>query len=570
MNWLTVLKPYIKKKIGFGIVAVLLVIAEVVLGSFQPKIVAQIIDVGIQQNRLDYILHQGTVMLMICIGGYITGVLATIISGKLSAEIGHDVRKDLFSKILHAEMQENNNIKKQSLFNIISGDCGTLMEFLAELIHICVKPLLLFVAGLVMLFLINPTFSWVMLAAIVTELTIMLYLYRKTASVFSQIRLKIDGLVKVLRQNIIGARAIRIFSRERKEQSRFFEKNQQIEEESLGIWRFSAKINAVVMMVMNTVILLVLLIGGLQAQNQTLKIGQILASITYSQQVMMSMLSFGMFFRELAETNVASRRIDRVLQLQPEQLHTQREFDQQIEEICFENVSFCYEGTYKLQNISFTIRKGEKVGFLGETASGKTLLIDLLTGLYTIASGNIFVNGLNICQFTPESLRAHIAVAMQEDGIFSDTIEENIAWGRMGDLAAAVDAADAKTLVDNTPGKLRTHLFDKGANLSGGQRNKLQMARALYSDAEVLIVDDAISQIDAAGKKRILENMCRDERRNIVILTSQRPSVLRGCTWIFVMQSGRIIAAGDHQTLLSDCALYRTFCEMQEGITDET
>ena len=284
----------------------------------------------------------------------------------------------------------------------------------------------------------------------------------------------------------------------------------------------------------------------------------------------MSMLSFGMFFRELAETNVASRRIDRVLQLQPEQLHTQREFDQQIEEICFENVSFCYEGTYKLQNISFTIRKGEKVGFLGETASGKTLLIDLLTGLYTIASGNIFVNGLNICQFTPESLRAHIAVAMQEDGIFSDTIEENIAWGRMGDLAAAVDAADAKTLVDNTPGKLRTHLFDKGANLSGGQRNKLQMARALYSDAEVLIVDDAISQIDAAGKKRILENMCRDERRNIVILTSQRPSVLRGCTWIFVMQSGRIIAAGDHQTLLSDCALYRTFCEMQEGITDET
>lgn len=570
MNWLTVLKPYLKKKIVVGFIAVVLVTLEVVLGSFQPKLVAQIIDIGIQQNRIDYIMQLGTAMLIICIAGYVTGVLATILSGKLSSEIGCNIRNDLFSKILHADMQQNNNVKKQSLFNIISGDCGTLMDFLSELIHICIKPLLLFVAGLVMLFLINPTFSWVMLIAIAAEFSIMVFLYKKTASVFGKIRKKIDGLVKILRQNIIGARAIKIFSREKKEHARFVSANQDIEDDSLAIWRFTAKINAVVMMVMNTVILLVLLLGGLQAQLQPMKIGEILASITYSQQVMMSMMSFGIFFRYLAEANVASQRIKTVLQLQPEQLPTQRALDQKIEEITFQNVSFCHEGTYRLQNISFTIRKGETVGFLGETASGKTLLIDLLTGLYTATSGNIFINGMNICQFTPESLRAHIAVAMQEDGIFSDTIEENIAWGRTGDLMSALHSADAEALVENTTAKHKTHLFDKGANLSGGQRQKLQMARALFSGAEVLVVDDAISQIDAAGKKSISDNILQDKKRNIVVLTSQRPSVLRGCTCIFVMQSGRIIAAGDHESLRSDCELYRSFCDIQEGSTNET
>ena len=570
MNWITVLNPYIKKKIGFAVMAVILVTLEVILGSFQPRLVAQIIDIGIQQNRMDYVMRMGAIMLVICIAGYVTGVLATIISGKISAEIGHKIRNDVFSRILHGNMQQNNSIKKQYLFNIISGDCGTLMEFLAELIHICVKPLLLFAAGLVMLFLVNPTFSWVMLAAIAAELAIMLLLYKKTASVFAKLRKKIDGLINVLRQNIIGARAIKIFSREKKQRIRFFDQNQEIEKESLEIWRFTAKMNAIVMMVMNTVILLVLMIGGLQAQHQTLKIGEILASITYSQQVMMSMMSFGIFFRYMAEANIAIGRLERVLQLEPERLHTQRALDQQIEEITFENVSFCHEGTYKLQNISFTVRKGEMVGFLGETASGKTLLIDLLTGIYTSTSGNIFINGINICQFTPESLRAHIAVAMQEDGIFSDTIEENIAWGRRGDLMSAVRFADAEALVEHTSGKFRTHLFDKGANLSGGQRKKLQMARAFYSDAEVLVVDDVVSQIDAAGRKQILDNVRRDKKRNIVILTAQRPSVLRDCACIFVVQGGQIIASGDHEKLLSECRLYRTFCNLQGGVTDET
>ena len=570
MKWITVVKPYIKKNVGLSFLAVVFVTLEVILGSFQPKLVAQIIDVGIQQNRIDYIIQLGIIMLSICIAGYITGVLATILSGKISAEVGHEIRSDMFSKILHGTMQENNRIKKQSLFNIISGDCGTLMEFMAELIHICIKPLLLFAAGLLMLFLINPTFSWVMLAAIITELSIMLFLYKKTASVFAKLRKKIDGLVHVLRQNIIGARAIKIFSRKANEQKRFFEKNTNIENESLAIWWFSAKINAIVMMVMNTVILLVLLIGGLQAQHQTLQIGEILASITYSQQVMMSIMSFGLFFRYLAETNVAAQRIKTVLELEKEQLSTQIAFNQKIEKIAFENVSFCYEGTYKLQNISFTIKKGEMVGFLGETASGKTLIIDLVTGIYPITSGNIFINDINICQFTPESIRNHIAVAMQEDGIFSDTIEENIAWGRKGDLMSAAHLATAETLVENTPRKFKTHLFDKGANLSGGQRKKLQMARAFYSDAEVLIVDDVISQIDAAGRKSILGNVRQDKKRNIVILTSQRPSVLRNCTCIFVMQSGQIIASGNHENLLATCDLYQTFCNMQEGSTDET
>ncbi len=569
MKWTTVLKPYIKNKIGLGILAVVFVALEVVLGSLQPKLVAQIIDIGIQQNRVDYVVQLGITMLIICIAGYVIGVLATIISGKISAQIGHEIRNDLFSKILHGNMQQNNMIKKQSLFNIISGDCGTLMEFLAELIHICIKPLLLFGAGLVMLFLINPTFSWVMLVAIVAELWIMVLLYKKTASVFGKIRNKIDGLVNVLRQNIIGARVIKIFSREKKEQARFFDKNQTIENESFAIWCFSAKINAIVMMVMNTVILLVLLIGGLQAQHQTLQIGEILASITYSQQVMMSIMSFGIFFRYLAETNVAAQRIKTVLKLEAEQLSTQRALEQEIEEIEFENVAFCYKGAYSLQNISFTIKKGDVVGFLGETASGKTLLMDLLTGLYPIASGNIYINGINICQFTPESLRAHIAVAMQEDGIFSHTIEENIAWGRNGELESAIAYADAEALVENAPRKLKTHLFDKGANLSGGQRKKLQIARAFYSDAEVLIVDDVISQIDAAGRKNILESLRQDKKRNIIVLTSQRPSVLRGCTCIFVMQGGQIIASGNHESLLSDCELYRTFCHIQEGPMNE-
>ena len=569
MDWLNVLRPYLKKKTASAVIAVILVVLEVVLGSFQPRLVAEIIDTGIGQNRIDYIVQVGMIMLLICVAGYITGVLATIISGRLSAEIGHDVRNDLFTKILQAEMQQSSKIKKQSLFNIISGDCGALADFLAELIHICVKPLVLFAAGLVMLFLINPTFSWVMLISIIAELLIMVFLYKRTAAVYAEIRHKIDGLVKVLRQNIIGARVVKIFSRAETERSRFYRLNQTVEDESFSIWCFSAKCNAVIMMLMNTVILLILLIGGLQAQRQSLKIGEILASITYSQQVMMSMMSFGIFFRYVAEANVAVNRMRTVLQLAPEKLCTQIALDREIEEITFENVSFSREGSCKLQNISFTIRKGETVGFFGETAAGKTLLIDLLTGVCAVNSGDIFVNGVSTCQFTPESLRARIAVAVQEDSVFSDSIGENIAWGRAGDLETAAHLANADTLVEQKSNKYNTYLFDKGANLSGGQREKLQMARAFYSDAEVLIVDDAISQIDAAGKKTILDNICQKRKWNIVVLTSQRPSVLRNCTNIFVLQEGNLIASGDHEKLLSDCELYQTFCHMQEGLTDE-
>lgn len=563
----SILKCYLKKRSAPLILSMVLISLEVVVGSLQPRLIALIIDNGIQSQDLSYILHIGSIMLGLCLAGYLFGVSATVIAGRVSAQMGHDLRRDLFAKTLDAPLRQSGDIKKESLFNRISGDCSAVVEFVAEFHHIFVKPLVLFLSGMVMLTLLNPVHALVLLGAVAVQLFVVLVLYKKTVTVYGKIQKMIDGLVKVLRQNIIGARTVKVFSRQTKEQQRFNEQNTAVTRQSFRIMRFSSKMNVLIMLVMNLVILLILWISGLQAQTQRFQIGEILAAITYSQQILMALMSFGLFFNSLAGMRVAADRLKEVLALESEQQTAQLVLDEPIEEIIFENVSFCYKDTYYLQDISFTLRKGETLGVLGGTASGKSLLINLLTGLYRVTGGDIFINGKPIACYTAQSLRQRIAVAVQEESIFSESVEENILWGRCGNLAKTAEDAQAREFIEKMRQGYRTGIYDKGRNLSGGQRQRLQLARAFCAPGDVLVVDDAISQTDFLTRKKLLEKILDTENRSMVILTSQRPNMLKGCSKIAVMEHGRIVDLGTPEELASRCGLYQSFCDMQKGVS---
>lgn len=557
---------YLKEYRGRIALSIILVILEVAFNIVNPKLMGDAIDIGIMNKDYQYVVRIGITMILLCLLGGASGLLSTVIVGKVAAQIGDKLRTHIFSKVLKADYDTSSKINKNSIINRISGDCNVLMNFLAEFNHVVIKPFVLFIFGLLMLFVVNYHFGIILVIVIPFQLALMIFMYKKTSKVFARILVKLDSLMKHLRQGVLGARTIKAFSNEKKESDQFARLNENIKAETYATRRIMAIVNTFVMILLNGVIVFILYIAGIQAGSHSLHIGAILAAITYSQQVLMSLMSMGLIFKHLSQVKVSYARVSQILNIDTKDFSTQSDFTEPISKIEFKNVCLKNEkGDKLLDDVSFVLNKGEKVAIIGETGSGKTLLLDVLLQLVEPTSGAVYINDENAEQYTGESVRKQMSVASQSSGIFEGTFEENICWGRESDYVAASKIADADSFIStNYADKYQTALHDKGSNLSGGEKQRVLLARAISNCSNILVMDDAIAEIDLISKKRIMDSIDRISDNWMCVLASQKIPFSYNCDKIIVIDKGRIVGVGTSEQLLADCPLYKSFYEKQQ------
>ena len=561
------LKPY-KLMIVF---AFILVTFEVASNVLQPKYMEQIVDDGVLRMDLDVVFRAGVMMLLAAVIGGVCGYLSCVLSNIYSQRFGNDLRKKLFRKIMSLSAQQDDAYTAGSLITRMTNDTRVVTEFSGVLIQTAVKPLLLFVFGIVMVLTIDPVYGIVLLISLPLQFLIIRFFIRRSAPVFAVIQQKLDRLNSLAMHIVSNNRLIKSFVRESYESGRFEKQNRDLTDTVMKIQIFMSILNPLMMLILNGVVLAVIFIGGFQVQAGAIRVGAIMAAINYSQQIMMSMMTLGGIFQYIARSKASVERLVQVLELEPALQPGTKKLSEPVESIELNHVSFRYPQNRDAQrkvldDISLEIHRGESVGILGTTGSGKSTIVRLLIREYDASQGVVCYNGTDIRELEIGSLREKIVPVFQNSKLFYASVRENITKGAVY-TQEAFDKAVHTACVDEFADTLRdgydTVIAEGGRSLSGGQKQRVAVARALLRDPEVLIFDDCTSSLDLETEAKVLSRITEHYRDKTRITISQRIATVMNADRIVLMDQGHIEAVGSHHELLNISPLYQSIYKTQ-------
>lgn len=567
----TYLKPY-KKAV---IIAPLFMILEVIMDLLQPKLLSKIVDEGIVKRNLQVVVHTGFIMIIIAIIGLIGGVGCTIFSSIASQNFGHDIRKDIFKKILNSKFKEITKFSPSSLITRLTNDVSQAQQLVLISLRMLVRAPFLCIGGIIMAFIINFKLSFLILFVIPSLLLIFYHFTRKSFNLFTIMQKKLDRLNLIIRENLAGIRVIKIFNRTSYEKNRFNVANEELMESSLNAIKLIIKMGPIIMIIINLSIIGVLWFGGKMALNDRMKVGEIMAFINYLMIIFMSLMMISNLFIFISRAGASIERINEVLKIPTHEKSETKKFYSPLNikgEIEFRNVFFSYDGSYEnslLKNISFKLESGKTLGIIGTTGSGKTTLLNLLANLYQVTSGEILIEGINIEEIEPNILKESIGFVTQEILIFSGTIREIMKWANEKatdeEIIEALKIAQIYDFIKSLPDGLDTFIGQKGVNLSGGQKQRLTIARAIIKKPKILILDDCTSSVDFITERKILREM-KNKLKNITkIIVTPRIFTLMDADLILVLEKGEIVGIGKHKELTEKCEIYREIYETQAG-----
>lgn len=568
------LAKYLKKYKLYTILAPLLMMIEVASELLQPKLMTKIIDNGVVAGNLDYIIKVGIIMVVIAALGIIGGIGCLIFASLTSQGFGADLRDDLFKKIQEFSFKNIDTFKPSSLITRLTNDVTQMQNIVLMSLRMLVRAPLLFVGGIMMTFTINRKLSLIFLVMIPIVLAAITVLIKLSFPLFKIVQEKLDKVNTVMRENLSGVRVVKVFVRSGYEIKKFDEANKDYKDTTIKAFRTIVLIMPVMMLVMNFGIIAILYFGGIQVKAGTMEIGDIMAFITYLTQILMALMMISMVFMIFSRAKVSADRINEVLETKVDIVTPENAVKETNETgtVEFRNVSFRYEGGTGepvLENINFSVKKGETVAILGETGSGKSTLVNLIPRLYDVTEGEVFVDGVNVKEFDLEVLRKKVAVVLQEAILFSGTIKDNILWGKPDaddeEIYKAAEFAQAHGFVMELPDNYGTELGQKGVNLSGGQKQRLSIARALIKNPEILILDDSTSAVDMVTEKKIQNALAKELKDSTKIIIAQRISSVMNADKILVLGNGTISAMGTHEELLKTSKDYQEIYYSQTG-----
>lgn len=551
--------------------AALLMMAEVALNVWQPKLMAEIIDDGVLLSDMQVILRSGMLMLLVAFFGAVTGYTSCVLSNIYAQRFGNSLRKALFGRAMRLSAEQLGQYTEGTLITRITADTRVLSEFSAVLIQTLVKPLLLFVFGSVMVFTINPSFGWIVLMAVPVQLLFMLLFIRKSAPMFRSVQQKLDRISTLALQLVRSNRLIKAYGREDYEAERFGEANRSLMQTNLQVQQLMAIMNPLILLLLNGVMMLILYVGGLQAEAGTGHVGQVMAAISYSQQIMMSLMMAGMVFQFIARSRASAERVDEILRLEPKPDGGEYAGEGPVSELELDGVSFRYPGSeddrFVLRDVSLCFRRGQRTLIIGATGSGKSTLSQLLTRRYDPSAGEIRLDGHALAEWSGEALRDKISYVFQDSDFFSGTVADNIRFGTRGEcsdeqLRRAAETAQALEFITSFKNGFQERVSERGLSLSGGQRQRVAIARALLRRPEVLVMDDSTSNLDAETEKRLFAAL-REAGIPIVIVIAQRLTGLLDAEQIVLLHEGRVEAVGTHAELLRQSDRYRAIYASQ-------
>lgn len=561
-----------KKYVVSTALSPLAMIGEVVMEVIIPLIMARIIDVGIANSDLPYVIHYGIVMISLAVISLVCGVLGTVFSTFAAQGFGFTLRKRLYDKIQTFSFANIDKFSTASLITRLTTDVNMTQNVYRMLIHMCVRSPFMMIAGTVMAFQINPEMAVLFLVAIPVIAGGIILISSMAYPRFERMMRKFDVMNGAIQENLIGIRIVKAYVRQPFEGEKFRKAAEDVKKAQVHAEKLIIFMLPLMQLVMYGAMTAVMWFGGRQVVFGTMQSGELISFFTYVSQVLMSMMMLGMVFVSLVMVQASNHRIVEVLEEVPDIADCEKPvMEVKDGSIRFEDVSFSYskrEENCILKDINVDIASGSVVGIIGGTGSSKSSLVSLIPRLYDVLDGRVILGGHDVREYDIKVLRDSVAMVLQKNVLFSGTIKENLLWGNENatdeQLRQACRAADAESFISSFPEGYDTELGQGGVNVSGGQKQRICIARALLKNPKVLILDDSTSAVDTATETRIrtaLKDIAPDTTK---IIIAQRISSVKDADMIIVLDDGKISGIGTHDALLESNHIYREVFESQQ------
>ena len=555
------MKPYAL----FAVLTPLSMVGEVLGDLLQPKLMSKIVDDGVLGQDMDLIIRTGLLMLLVLIGGGACGIAASAFGGIASQSFSRDLRVDVFKRVMGLSFEQTDKFTTGSLVTRLTADITAIQQMVDFLLRMLVRDSLLFFGGIIMMLTLNIRFGIIILCALPIEIVMMIIILRKANPYYSVVAKRLDTVNSVVQENVTGARVVKAYVREDTEQKRFEDANIRLMESNLRVQTLMAILQPLLMIILNLSVIAVILIGGWQVQAQAMKVGEVMAAITYLTQVLQGVMMMSMMFQTLAKASASAARLREVLETDPViKSGSVSLADKTGGTVSFKNVSFSYpetKGRPVISDLTLDIKSGESVAILGATGSGKSSLVNLIPRFYDCTAGEVLVDGVNVKDCKLDELRKKVGIVLQKSELFSGTVEDNIKWGDKNatheEVISAAQAAQADEFIQKIPAGYEGMIAEKGASLSGGQKQRLSISRAVLKKPEILILDDSTSALDLGTEAKLRTEIDRKMSGTTLIIIAQRIQSVKSCDRIAVLDHGRLCACDTHENLLKTCEVYQ-------------
>lgn len=564
------LMMYLKDYKKESILAPLFKLLEAFFELLVPLVMANIIDYGISNRNMGYIGKMGLLLLLLGVVGLASSITAQFFAAKAAVGFSTQLRQALFDHIEDLSFTDIDKAGTSTMITRMTSDVNQVQSSINMTLRLFLRSPIIVFGAMIMAFTIDVKCALIFVVAIPLLSVVVFGIILSTIPMYKKVQSKLDQVLGITRENLTGVRVIRAFHQEAKESDRFRENNEALSAMQIFVGKISACMNPVTYIIVNGAIIALIYTGAVQVNIGNLSQGEVVAIINYMNQILVELVKLANLIVTMTKALACAERVASVFDIGADAAYVGAQ-DQKLADkvdksapfLDFKHVSLTYQGAGAptLQDMNFTVNRGDTVGIIGGTGSGKTSLVNLIPGFYPATEGEILLEGRDIRTMSDEELRGRIGVVPQKAVLFKGTIRSNLQWGKPDateeEMWKALELAQASEVVDGKPGKLDATVAQNGKNFSGGQRQRLTIARALVRNPEILILDDSASALDYATDAKLRAAIRTLEDKTTTFIVSQRASTIRHADKIIVLDDGEIAGMGTHDELLKDCTVYQ-------------
>ena len=570
------LKPYLKPYLKETILAPLFKLFEAILELFVPLIMAVIIDKGIGNKDTSLILHQGAILICLGILGVVVSITAQYFAAKAATGFTADVRQALFSKIQYFSFSQLDALGNDTLLTRLTSDINLVQSGLNIALRLLLRSPFIVGGAIVMAFVVNVEMAWTFVITVPILAIAVFGIIYWTIPMYRRVQGKLDRIMRLVHENLLGVRVIRAFNREEKEIHTFREDTETLNQAQQKVSGLSGAMNPITFVIVNVALIVILYGGAIKVDTGTLSKGDVIALTNYMSQILVELVKFANLVVTMTKSVASAERIDNILAIEPDMVEGTKEVHPDGEvAVAFKDVTLTYQGDQNaaLNHISFTALKGQTIGVIGGTGSGKSSLVNMIPRFYDATQGEVEVFGNDVRDYRFASIRGAVGMVLQKAQLFRGTIADNVRFGNASAstevVEHALDVAQASEFVQTKEGGLDYGIEQNGRNLSGGQKQRMTIARAIAKQAPILILDDSASALDFATDAKLREVIKNQTPRPTTFIVSQRAASVQYADLILVLDEGNLVGKGTHEELLAGNEIYQEIYYSQFPKEDE-
>lgn len=570
------LKPYLKPYLKETILAPLFKLFEAILELLVPLIMAVIIDKGIGNQDTSLILSQGAILIVLGIFGVVVSITAQYYAAKAATGFTADVRQALFSKIQYFSFSQLDALGNDTLLTRLTSDMNLVQNGLNIALRLLLRSPFIVGGAIIMAFVVNVEMAWTFAITVPVLAVVVFGIIYWTIPMYRRVQGQLDRIMRLVHENLLGVRVIRAFNRENKEIYTFREDTEALNQAQQKVSALSGAMNPITFVIVNVALIVILYGGAIKVDTGTLSKGDVIALTNYMSQILVELVKLTNLIVLMTKSVASAERIDNILSMEPDMVEGTKDvhLDNEVA-VAFKDVTLTYQGDQNaaLNHISFTALKGETIGVIGGTGSGKSSLVNMIPRFYDATEGSVEVFGEDVCDYRFASIRGAVGMVLQKAQLFRGTIADNVRFGNASASTEVVEqalgVAQASEFVETKQGGLEYGIEQNGRNLSGGQKQRMTIARAIAKQAPILILDDSASALDFATDAKLREAIKNQTPRPTTFIVSQRAASVQYADLILVLDEGNLVGKGTHEELLANNEIYQEIYYSQFPKEDE-